>query len=88
MDEIAGPYYIRLMLVDKPGVIADIAACLRDQDVSVESMIQRSRNPDGVVPVVLTTHEANEKSIQSALQSMERLQSVIEKPRMIRIEEI
>ena len=88
MDEVAGPYYIRLMLVDKPGVIADIAACLRDQDVSVESMIQRSRNPGDVVPVVLTTHEANEKSIQSALQSIETLQSVVEKPRMIRIEEI
>ena len=41
MEQISGPYYIRLMLVDKPGVIADIAACLRDQNVSVESMIQR-----------------------------------------------
>ena len=88
MDQIAGPYYIRLMLVDKPGVIADIAACLRDQDVSVESMIQRSRNPGDVVPVVLTTHEANEKSIQRALQAIEMLQSVLEKPRMIRIEDI
>ena len=88
MDEIAGPYYIRLMLLDKPGVIADIAARLRDQDVSVESMIQRSRNPGDVVPVVLTTHEANEKSIQSALQSIEMIESVVEKPRMIRIEEI
>ena len=88
MDKIAGPYYIRLMLLDKPGVIADIAARLRDQDVSVESMIQRSRNPCDVVTVVLTTHEANEKSIQSALQSIEMIESVVEKPRMIRIEEI
>jgi len=63
MEQISGPYYIRLMLVDKPGVIADIAACLRDQNVSVESMIQRSRNPGDAVPVVLTTHEAQEISL-------------------------
>ena len=88
IEQTSGPYYIRLMLVDKPGVIADIAACLRDQNVSVESMIQRSRNPGDVVPVVLTTHEAEEISIQRALHSMETLQSVLETPRMIRIEQI
>lgn len=88
IDGISGPYYIRLMLVDKPGVIADIAACLRDQNVSVESILQRSRNPGDVVPVVLTTHEAEEASIQNALNSMKNLRSVIEKPRMIRIEKI
>jgi len=76
------------MLLDKPGVIADIAACLRDQDVSVESMLQRSRNPGDVVPVVLTTHESTESSVQNALRSMKALPSVIETPRMIRIEEI
>ena len=88
MEQISGPYYIRLMLVDKPGVIADIAACLRDQNVSVESMIQRSRNPGDAVPVVLTTHEAQEISLQRALHSIDALQSVLETPRMIRIEEI
>ena len=76
------------MLLDKPGVIADIAACLRDQDVSVESMLQRSRSPGDVVPVVLTTHESTESSVQNALRLMQALPSVIETPRMIRIEEI
>ena len=41
MDRHCGPYYMRLMVVDKPGVIADIAAALRDHEVSMESMIQR-----------------------------------------------
>ena len=88
IDRISGLYYIRLMLLDKPGVIADIAACLRDQDVSVESMLQRSRSPGDVVPVVLTTHESTESSVQNALRLMQALPSVIETPRMIRIEEI
>ncbi len=51
-----GAYYVRLMVVDKPGVIADVAAALRDEEVSMEAMIQRGRSPGEAVPVVLTTH--------------------------------
>ena len=50
MDHHVGAYYIRLMVVDKPGVIAGIAACLRDEQVSVEAMLQRGRNPGELVP--------------------------------------
>jgi len=80
-----GSYYIRLMVVDRPGVIADIAACLREQSVSVESMLQHGRRPDEAVPVVLTTHAAEEESLARALSAMDQLNSVLETPRMIRI---
>ncbi|MBT3170737.1 MAG: homoserine dehydrogenase, partial [Rhodospirillaceae bacterium] len=80
-----GSYYIRLMVVDRPGVIADIAACLRDQEVSVESLLQHGRNPDEAVPVVLTTHMAEEKALANALAAMDELGAVLETPRMIRI---
>jgi homoserine dehydrogenase len=88
MDRMVGPYYIRLMLLDEPGVIADIAACLRDQKVSVESMLQRARNPGDAVPVVLTTHEAEEGALRRALEAVDQLDAVLETPRMIRIESI
>ena len=80
-----GSYYIRLMVVDRPGVIADIAACLRDQEVSVESLLQHGRRPDEAVPVVLTTHVAEEDALARALAAMDELQAVLETPRMIRI---
>ena len=80
-----GSYYIRLMVVDRPGVIADIAACLRDQEVSVESMLQHGRKPDEAVPVVLTTHVAEEDALARALAAMDELDAVLETPRMIRI---
>ncbi len=81
-----GPYYIRLMVVDKPGVIAGIAACLRDQDVSLEALLQRGRNPGDSVPIVLTTHEVEESAVARALAAIDRLDAVLEPPRMIRIE--
>ncbi|HEV8680048.1 MAG TPA: homoserine dehydrogenase, partial [Stellaceae bacterium] len=49
MERHEGAYYIRLMVVDQPGVIADVAAALRDEHVSLESMIQRGRAPGEAV---------------------------------------
>ena len=82
-----GAYYIRLMVVDQPGVIADVAAALRDEQVSMESMIQRGRAPGEAVPVVMTTHIAVEAAMNRALKRIEALDSVLEPPRMIRIED-
>ncbi|MFI5024258.1 MAG: homoserine dehydrogenase [Alphaproteobacteria bacterium] len=86
MERHTGAYYIRLMVVDRPGVIADVAAALRDQAVSMEAMIQRARAPDEPVPVVLTTHETEEARMTRALLEIARLDTVREPPRMIRIE--
>jgi len=88
IERRTGPYYVRLMVVDRPGVIADIAACLRDHDVSMEAMIQRARKPDEAVPVVMTTHDVIEASIGAALRQIAALESVCEPPRMIRIESL
>ncbi|MFQ5785847.1 MAG: homoserine dehydrogenase [Alphaproteobacteria bacterium] len=83
-----GAYYIRLMVVDRPGVMADVTAALRDEQVSVEALIQRARNPGDVVPVVLTTHETEEAAMLRALAAIDDLDTVLEPPRMIRIEEL
>jgi len=82
-----GAYYVRLMVVDRPGVIADVAAALRDENVSMEAFLQRGRSPGEAVPVVLTTHDTDEASMQRALAAIEAQDAVLEKPRMIRIEQ-
>ncbi len=86
MERHEGSYYLRLMVVDRPGVIADIAAALRDEDISVEAMLQRGRAPGESVPVVITTHETREANMTRALQRIIRIEAVLEPPRMIRIE--
>jgi homoserine dehydrogenase len=83
-----GAYYVRLMVVDRPGVIADIAAALRDEQVSLEAMIQRGRAPGEAVPVVLTTHLTEEAGMRRALERIGKLDTVLEPPRMIRIEDL
>jgi homoserine dehydrogenase len=87
MASHVGAYYIRLMVVDKPGVIADVTAILRDNDVSLESMLQRGRSPGETVPIVLVTHETREENMARALAKIAALATVTEPPCMIRIEE-
>jgi homoserine dehydrogenase len=81
-----GPYYIRLMVVDRPGVIADVTAVLRDHGVSLESMLQRGRSPGEAVPVVLVTHETEERAMRDAVAQIGALDTVMEEPTLIRIE--
>jgi homoserine dehydrogenase len=88
MERHYGAYYVRLMVKDRPGVIADVAAALRDERVSMEGMLQRGRAPDEVVPVVLTTHETEESSMRRALARIAQMGTVAEPPRMIRIESL
>ena len=87
IDERVGSYYLRLMVLDQPGVIADVAAILRDLSISVEALLQRGRAPGEAVPVVITTHETREAEMSVALQRIAGLDAVLESPRMVRIED-
>ena len=86
MGRHRGAYYVRLTVVDKPGVFADIAAILRDHEVSMESVLQRSRAPGEPVSVVMTLHESLEADVVNTLDAMASLDTVIEAPCMNRVE--
>ena len=86
MDERHGAFYIRLMVLDRPGVFADIAAALRDEEVSMEAVLQRGRAPGETVPVVMTVHDTKEAAMRRALARIGDLDAVVEPPRLIRIE--
>ena len=81
-----GAYYMRLMVQDRPGVIAAVSKALAEERISLESMIQRGRSETGEVPVVLTTHETEEARMQRAVSRIAKLKAVAEEPHLIRIE--
>ncbi len=94
ITEHSGDYYLRLHVLDRPGVIAEIAAVLRDCGVSLKSMLQHAPSgpapglvPDEPsVPLVLVTHRTLEASMRRALGLIAALDVVLERPNMIRIE--
>lgn len=84
--EHSGASYVRLMVSDQPGVIADITAELRIEKVSVEAMIQRRPSPGSAVPLVFTTHPSQEAALSRALERIGALGTMLEPPTMFRIE--
>jgi len=88
ISDRVGPYYIRLHVEEQPGVIADIAAALRDKDVSLHVMLQKGSEQDGSVYVVMVTHDTREQKLMDAMDQINALSSVIDKPLAIRIENL
>jgi homoserine dehydrogenase len=81
-----GRYYVRLMVLDRPGVFAEVAAALRDEKVSMETIVQRARDPGETVPVVMTLHDTEEGAMNRALARIGAIEAMVEPPRVIRIE--
>jgi homoserine dehydrogenase len=86
MAELTGEYYLRLAVLDRPGVLADVTTVLARFEISIDAIRQKGRSQKDAVPLVIVTHKTTEQRIQSGLQALEALESVREKPRFIRIE--
>jgi homoserine dehydrogenase len=88
IDTLSSSYYLRLSVVDKPGVLADVTGIFKTEQISLRSFIQRGHAPGEVVQLVLTTHEAKESAMLRAITAIEKLEIVRDKPYMIRIENL
>ena len=78
--ERSGRFYIRLRVADRPGVLADLTAILRDSGVSIESLNQPASGADGTALVVMVTHESAETAARAAVARMAALSAVAEPP--------
>ena len=81
----AGKSYLRFTVQDRPGVLAEIAAAMRDSNVSIESLIQRGAMPDGSVIVAIVTHECPEHCITDALDRLRGSASLVGAPMLMHI---
>jgi len=86
LDARVGASYVRLTVVDRPGVFADIAGAFRDESVSMESILQRGRNANANVNVVIVTHDSEDAALIRALKRLQTNAAVVEAPHMMRIE--
>ncbi len=91
MQRHEGGYYIRLMARDRPGTAATIAKRLAQQDISMESIVQRHDAASagvkgGPVPVILITYATTEDAVRKALAAVGRDRVISGHPQVIRIE--
>jgi homoserine dehydrogenase len=86
IDDIRSEYYLRVMALDRPGVLAQVAGILGRHDISLLSVLQKGRAQGEAVPVVMMTHEARERDMRAALSAIDRLPVVAARTTMIRVE--
>ncbi|MET3825995.1 homoserine dehydrogenase [Sphingomonas sp. PvP055] len=75
-----GRAYVRFTVADRVGVLAEIAAAMRDAGVSIESLMQRGAMTDGSVLVAIVTHEGPERAVAQALERLRGSQSLVGQP--------
>ncbi|GDY22127.1 homoserine dehydrogenase [Verrucomicrobiota bacterium] len=86
MDAVTSRYYVRLAVLDRPGVFAKIAAILARAKIGISSIMQPEGHEGAVVPVILMIHDAPNAAMRKALAQIARLAVVKGAPVMIRVE--
>jgi homoserine dehydrogenase len=88
IGDIEARYYIRLSLLDKPGVLGQIASVLGQNHISIASVLQKEGRAGDYVPVVIVTHFAKERDFRTALKEMAAMHILSAKPVRFRIEDM
>jgi homoserine dehydrogenase len=86
IGEVISRYYVRLSVVDRPGVMAKVTAILGAARIGIASIIQPEGHEGETVPLILMLHDAPNAAMQQALAKIARLPVVKAKPVMIRVE--
>ena len=86
MEEVMSAYYLNISALDQPSVLAQVTGILGKHEISIASVIQKVRQHEKAVPVVMMTHEAQEGAMQNALREIDALRVTMAPTRMIRVE--
>lgn len=88
MEEIETAYYLRLLAVDRPGVLARVATIFSEAGISIEAIIQKDYQADELIPIILLTHKCKEKAMNQALRQIEALADIPGQVMRIRVESL
>ncbi|MCI3208504.1 MULTISPECIES: homoserine dehydrogenase [Pandoraea] len=87
IDEVTTSYYLRLRVVDRAGVMAELTRILADLDISIDALLQKeSREGEHQTDIIILTHQTLEKHINAAIAKIEAMDTVLSKVTRIRME--
>ncbi|MEW8657752.1 MAG: homoserine dehydrogenase [Candidatus Thiodiazotropha endolucinida] len=89
IEEVETTFYLRMQVVDRPGVVAKIASILAESQISIEAIQQKEPNEgDNTVPLVMLTQKVIEKQLNKAITEIEQLETVFGQVMRIRVERL
>lgn len=87
IDEVYTAYYLRIHVLDRPGVLADVTRIFAAHKISIEAIIQKEQDARvASVPIIILTHRVNEKNMKGAIAEIEELDVVTSRITLIRLE--
>lgn len=86
VDQVVSRYYLRLTVIDQPGVFAKVASILARAHIGISSVIQPEGHEGKTVPVILMIHDAPHAALMRAITQIRRLSVVKAPPTVIRVE--
>ena len=89
IEQCETAYYLRIQAQDHPGVLAQVGSILSERGINIESIMQKeAEEQDGLIPIILLTHQVQEAQINDAIVALEALDSVNEPIVRIRVEQL
>jgi homoserine dehydrogenase len=89
VSQIETSYYLRMRVLDKPGVLARITRILAESRISIDAMVQKEPGAgERQVDIVMLTHLAIEKNVDRAMERIEKLPTVVGKVTRLRLESL
>ncbi|PAF52631.1 homoserine dehydrogenase [Helicobacter sp. 13S00477-4] len=86
-EEIQSRYYFRLSVDDKSGVLAKIASILSENHISISTFLQKEIKHKNAAKILFSTHTTTEKCVKNALDQFKNLESILQNPYIMRIED-
>lgn len=89
IDEISSAYYLRMRVIDKPGVLAEVTRILGDREISIDAMIQKEpQDNETEADIIILTHITVEKNMNAAIAAIEALPAIAGSVTRLRMEEL
>ena len=86
IGEVESSYYLRVNVIDRAGVLAELTHILASEGISIEALIQKGSERGAEAEIVLLTHRVVEKHVNAAIAQIEALDSVTGSVTKLRME--
>jgi len=78
--DVTAPYYLRLIVKDRPGIVAGIAGALARVGINIDTILQHRGHPADRLPFVVTTEPCSSSTLDKAIADMSRMEFMVEPP--------
>ncbi len=78
--EFEAPHYIRFLVDDRPGIVAEISGALAKEKINIRGIVQKPGYPQHALPFVITVEPCTGSALRRALDAIRAQDYLLEEP--------